>query len=328
VIHVITPHSQNRPLPARRPSQAFTLVELLVVIGIIAVLVGILLPALNRAREQANSVQCMANLRACGGLLHIYANQNRGMFPMMRLNEPQMFPRNKSGVNTTLDGVTFQYFDSKGGMARVNNPRQDPYAVPFSPGGLKVFYCPSLWFFDAEQSGRSHNPDDFMKDAADGAGTPTGCLGYWYFGNPDPWYPKYHYSGTFGGSLPGAPPAAPPGGSLDWRFWDTNGNGDNRDEYIARNNDKGAQRRALMTDQSRQNGAGGLGATVGFQFTHGPRTNPLRGWTNVLCGDGHVESRRANAASFSPDRTKFINMNPTPDEVQPRWGNSTSYQMW
>jgi prepilin-type N-terminal cleavage/methylation domain-containing protein/prepilin-type processing-associated H-X9-DG protein len=310
----------------RSTPKGFTLVELLVVIGIIGVLVAILLPALNRAREQANSVQCMSNLRSCGQLLYLYANQNRGVLPMMKLDEPQQFPRNKSNVNTTLGGVTFKYIDAKAAMARIANPNQDPYATPFYAGALKVFYCPSLWFFDAEQNNRSHDPDDFMKDRA--TDPVTGCLGYWYFGNPDPWFPKYHYSGPFGGTLPGAPPAGAPGPYLDWRFWDTNGNGDNRDEYVAKLSEKGAYRKALMTDQSRQNGAGGLGGQVGFQFTHGPRTNPLRGWTNVLLADGHVESRKANASSFNSDRTKFINPHPFPDEVQPRWGNANSYQMW
>src|SRR5439155_23691902 len=64
----------------RRP-KGFTLVELLVVIGIIAVLIAMLLPALNRVRQQAASTQCQSNLRASGQILFMYANENHGFLP-------------------------------------------------------------------------------------------------------------------------------------------------------------------------------------------------------------------------------------------------------
>src|SRR5688500_19605318 len=65
----------------QRARFGFTLVELLVVIGIIAVLIALLLPALNRARQQAKAVQCQSNLRSIGQGLLIYAGMNKGTLP-------------------------------------------------------------------------------------------------------------------------------------------------------------------------------------------------------------------------------------------------------
>jgi len=64
-----------------RNQSGFTLVELLVVIGIIAILISLLLPSLNRARESASSLKCLSNLRQIAQGLVMYANENKGQVP-------------------------------------------------------------------------------------------------------------------------------------------------------------------------------------------------------------------------------------------------------
>lgn len=84
----------------KRTVRAFTLVELLVVIGIIAILISILLPSLNKARESANSVACLANLRSIGQAMYMYTTQNKNCIPGSAMTTGRYLWINSGGALT------------------------------------------------------------------------------------------------------------------------------------------------------------------------------------------------------------------------------------
>src|SRR5205814_1997468 len=84
----------------RAPRRAFTLVELLVVIGIISVLIALLMPALAGAREAANRVKCLANLRSMAQAAHLHAQEHKGHMPVAGVQGPTALR-----VDATPDGL-------------------------------------------------------------------------------------------------------------------------------------------------------------------------------------------------------------------------------
>jgi prepilin-type N-terminal cleavage/methylation domain-containing protein/prepilin-type processing-associated H-X9-DG protein len=274
---------------SRRSRRGFTLVELLVVVGIIAVLIAILLPILGKAREQAKRTQCMSNLRQVGTAVVMYANDNRGFMPVRyRLIGGKYIPSYTLGPNVGSNGA--------GAPAEAFDLMVPP---PYGKSGVRYLSSPELFFCPSDEVRRPIRSTVTLPGGATGLGwayfgiggtSTTRAMSYWHF-----YYPSVGYYVPFGGMVNNAP-------SLADLY---------NEKYTSKGRGKGAAQRHYMADQGFVAGSGAEKADErNFPFFH------AKGW-NVLYLDGHVKWVRYDqvwptiktAGTFTFAASQAFNMN-------------------
>jgi prepilin-type N-terminal cleavage/methylation domain-containing protein/prepilin-type processing-associated H-X9-DG protein len=139
----------SKTMDKREPRAAFTLIELLAVIMIIAVLAGLLFPVLRNMTERGNATRCLSNMRQLGAATQTYVADHEGAFPQEGMAG--------GGVDLNKTSAWFNALAEYIGAESVGEAARN--ARPLRPGQKTVFMCPSMRITDVkDEQGNLQTP--------------------------------------------------------------------------------------------------------------------------------------------------------------------------